>query len=80
MATSDMLVMGPNPTPEEPLPRIPLVLNNRSMAWVTQRICGIVELPRDRPPVDQDVLTGRSKPSAAFGIRDDKTGDHLQHF
>ena len=45
MATSDMLVMGPNPTAEEPLPRIPLVLNHRSMAWVTQRICGIVEGP-----------------------------------
>jgi len=45
MAKTEILEMGPNPTAEEPLPRIPLVLNNRSMAWITQRICGIVEGP-----------------------------------
>ncbi|HEY5895425.1 MAG TPA: NrfD/PsrC family molybdoenzyme membrane anchor subunit [Chthoniobacterales bacterium] len=37
--------IGPHATIEEPLPRVPHVYNDRSMGWVTQRICGIVEGP-----------------------------------
>ncbi|MDB4657974.1 hypothetical protein OAE56_04410, partial [Verrucomicrobiales bacterium] len=32
-----------HPSEAEGVAREPLVLNNRSMAWVTDRICGIVE-------------------------------------
>ncbi|MEM6911002.1 MAG: NrfD/PsrC family molybdoenzyme membrane anchor subunit [Verrucomicrobiota bacterium] len=30
----------------EKLPREPLILNNRSMSWITNRICGVVEKPQ----------------------------------
>ncbi|HTX66935.1 MAG TPA: hydrogenase, partial [Opitutaceae bacterium] len=30
------------------LPRPPLVLNNRSFAWITDKICGIIEGPTPR--------------------------------
>lgn len=39
------VAIGAHATVEEPLPRVPLVYNDRSMGWVTQRICGIVEGP-----------------------------------
>ncbi|MGD9749181.1 MAG: hydrogenase, partial [Verrucomicrobiales bacterium] len=32
-----------HPSDQEGIAREPLVLNNRSMSWITNRICGIVE-------------------------------------